>query len=141
LSPGPSASATRAAPPRILGVVLTTPELVRQSRATYRQVDCWVRDDVLVPVVAAMGSGTPRRFSDSEIPVARLVADLAALGAGRDVLRQAAAWARMFPLERWTSLAFVTEDGDVSFSVSGPCWVVDLAACVAERRDQRDARR
>jgi hypothetical protein len=113
--------------------MLSTQEVCRRSRATYRQVDYWIRAGVIAPAIAsANGSGTRRAFTEDQVRVVRLVADLAALGATTPVLTRAAAWASLHPFEAWHGLAYVDDEGFVSTQApGGSCWAVDLAECSA----------
>lgn len=45
----------------------STPEACRMAGVTYRQVDYWVREGLVSPVVRARGSGTTRRFDSTDV--------------------------------------------------------------------------
>lgn len=109
----------------------STAEAAEAAGVTYRQVDFWVRRDVVAPAVAARGSGSVRLFDEHNVAVLRLLGRLSDLGAERRVLAAAVAAVRALPLDldRWEGLLFVAEPG--GRSASG--WGHALAAPVSVR--------
>ena len=70
-------------------VARTSHQIAEQAGCTYRQLDYWTRNHVIGPSIAiANGSGTARRWSDTDLILVRVITRLAALGAGADVLGQ-----------------------------------------------------
>jgi hypothetical protein len=118
--------------------MLSATEVCQRTGASYRQVDYWCRSGVIEPWVGATGNGSRRVFSEYQVRVVRLIADLAALGAQAPVLRRAAVCAAR--IIDWTGIAFVDEDGNITYDPPGKsCWLVDLGACakaVEHRRGQ-----
>lgn len=51
----------------------TTPEAARLAGVSPRQIDYWVRTDLLAPSVLAKGSGTQHRFSPHDVFVTAVV--------------------------------------------------------------------
>lgn len=130
---GDYARVTRGSNARNMVAMLSTRDVARRAGASYRQLDYWIRSGVVVPDRAeARGSGSRRAFSEEQVRVVRLVADLSTLGATSAVLRRAADWAALHPFESWHGLAFIDDDGFVSTEPpGGSCWAVDLAECAA----------
>jgi hypothetical protein len=63
-------SITSETTPRRSDTVLTGTELARRTRATYRQIDYWHRQDLIAAAPSRhRGSGHRRRFSESVVPV------------------------------------------------------------------------
>lgn len=61
-------------------------QLCEQSGATYRQIDEWTRQALLVTVNSVPGTGTPRRYSLEQVGIARGLARwsaFVAIGPGR----------------------------------------------------------
>lgn len=84
---------------------LSTAVVVAASGASLRQVHWWASDlpePVIIPAVVPMGKGPgyPARWSREQLQVVRALVRLAALGAGTDVLRRAAA--ELAEWEDWT---------------------------------------
>lgn len=104
---------------------------------TYRQLDYWCRTGILRPEVEARGSGRPRRWGSEQVRVVRLVANLAALGAESDALREAAEQASALPDHWWTGPVVVSAEGDLSGEgrVKSAGYLVDLAACTSDARE------
>lgn len=109
--------------------MLTTKEMTLRSGATYRQLDYWTRQGVLTPVIPASGTGTRRAFSQRQVRVVRMVADLARLGATEPVLKAAARDAELLPADYWWGMAYVTEDGTLGRVPASSCWAIDLGHC------------
>jgi hypothetical protein len=59
---------------------LTSKGVVAATGITYRQLDFWVRQGYLKPLLASKGSGIPRAFSPSEVDVAVRMARFVAAG-------------------------------------------------------------
>jgi len=115
--------------------MISAPTMARAAGCSYRQLDHWVRNGILVPAVGAHGSGTQRRWSAAQVPLVRLVTRLSALGAPATVLRRAVETAG--DLDARTFL-FVTLDGTVTapddFAVAEG-YVVDVEAIMPVQRE------
>lgn len=109
--------------------MITSTEMLRRVGCSRRQLDYWARQGVLVPVVQASGTGSRRMFSDRQVRVVRMVADLARLGATELVLKAAVRDADLLPADDWWGMAYVTEAGRVVREPVGPCWAIDLGRC------------
>lgn len=108
----------------------STREVVERAGITYRQLDYWLRLDVLECASAGgnePGSGRARRLTEREACIAAVVGKLASLGCNVRTLRGVAA--RLRPLEGWATrgLLFVRDDGSLASTPEGAGWVVDLA--------------
>jgi hypothetical protein len=113
-----------------MGAMIGSTEMCHRTGATFRQLDYWCRNRVVVPQVEARGSGMHRRFSERQVRVVRLVHGLAALGAKHDVLMKASMSAELIPWDEWFGTVFVDADGDLTSSPPNRvAWSVDLAAC------------
>lgn len=103
---------------------------------SYRQLDYWVRTDVLEPLGASMpGSGYTRRFGAHEVSVATAITRLAGIGGPRGgLLRHVAAMLRAMPREEWTGHLAILPSGAVARLAAAQlppvCWLLDLDACV-----------
>lgn len=112
-------------------------ELLRRcDGVSYRQLDYWCRTGIIDPMVPACGSGRPRRFSEEQVQVVRLVAMLSALGAQHEALQRAAAQAEALSEYWWTGPVVVSADGDLTGegSVNAGGYLVDLAALAQGRK-------
>lgn len=76
----------------------STQELVELLGLTYRVVDRWARERVLVPAVEARGSGSRRVYTADQVLVAAALQELDRLGASYPVLEAAA---RELERARW----------------------------------------
>ena len=110
--------------------MVTTTEMCRLAKCSYRQLDYWVRTGVVRPHHDARGSGSRRAFSPRQVPIVRMITDLAALGATCPVLSAAADRAELIPSTEWLGLAYVDEVGNLErVHPGGSCWVVDMTRC------------
>ena len=67
----------------------TSHQIAEQAGCTYRQLDYWTRNQIIGPsIMTANGSGTARRWSDTDLVIVRVITVLNALGANADVLGQ-----------------------------------------------------
>lgn len=102
------------------------------SGASYRQLDYWCRNAVLPAARRARGQGSHRAFTRDQIVVARVLRQLAELGAQRPALTQTAR-DLLYSRRRWSAFIIVTPDGRVRHVrslddlVGG--WVVNLRGC------------
>lgn len=87
-------------------------DLCRRTNLSYRQLDYWVRVGVLVPSTPANGSGSQRRFPESEVRVVKVLCSLRDLGAGMDQLRRVALFLRQPDLD-FAGRVFITAAGAV----------------------------
>lgn len=70
--------------------------------ATYRQLDYWVRNNVIISSLAqATGSGTQRRYSASDVAQVRAVVRCAQAAVGVPTLREITGALRADPEARW----------------------------------------
>lgn len=116
--------------------VISTPELARTCGLSYRQVDRWIREGVLVPLIESPGSGGSRPFSESEARIARVLAALRSLGAPLEVLIVVAAQLRDWTDVDWyDQLLHVSPESGIVPCTRMPsaCWTVDLAALALDR--------
>jgi hypothetical protein len=76
-------------------MTLRSPQVCHAAGITYRQLDYWVRIDLLRPVNAAVGSGSRRLFAIREAQIAWVLARISRLAGGLhdlDVLRDTPEW-------------------------------------------------
>jgi MerR HTH family regulatory protein len=110
--------------------VISSTEMVRLAGCTYRQLDCWCRDRIVVPARDSDGTGSHRGFTERQVRIVRLITGLAALGARRDVLLKVAMQADLIPRDEWFGRAYVDSEGQLAHDPTADlCWAVDLAAC------------
>lgn len=110
--------------------MISSAEMCKLAGCSYRQLDYWTRQRVVLPARPACGTGTPRRWSERQVRNVRLVTALAALGAQQAVLQRASAVADLLPEDAWVGTAYVDMEGIVTFSPPVvPSWAVDLAPC------------
>lgn len=64
----------------------STAEAARRAGVTYRMADHWVRQGIVEPSVHAEGSGTARRWSDTDVADLRLAGALRRLGVPLDAI-------------------------------------------------------
>jgi DNA-binding transcriptional MerR regulator len=119
---------------------MTSDALVAASGCSYRQLDYWCRNGVLVPTLstARPGSGGQRRWSRKDTRVVHVCARLAAMGATLPVLRHVAAMLRAFRDDEWAGSILVDEGGRVSRPAGEDwrarpvaAWLVDLDVVAA----------
>lgn len=72
-----------------MGEYLTTPEVARHCRVSYKQVEHWVRVGYLHIADARPGSGTKRQWSPAEVRVAEVFAALVHAGVGPHTIAEA----------------------------------------------------
>jgi hypothetical protein len=119
--------------------MIPSTEMCNLVGCSYRQLDYWTRNRVIVPAVEPSGPGTRRLFAYRQVRTVRLVTDLARLGAQRDVLMRASMLADLIPEDEWIGTLYVDEVGEISATPTGPGWAIDLDACVHGRGgDQRE---
>lgn len=112
--------------------LISANEMTKRVGCTYRQLDYWVRNGVVAPVIGADGPGTGRRFTERQVKIVRLVAGLASLGARQTVLLKAAMAAELIPECEWLGMVYVDADGDLSAGHPGRTgWAIDLAVCAS----------
>lgn len=75
---------------RMLLAAMRTDEVAEWAGVTYRQLDRWVREQVVPCSIEAQGSGTYRGFTAADAETAMVVGRLARCGAPLSVLRWAA---------------------------------------------------
>lgn len=106
--------------------MLSTVEFTRVTGLSYREVDYWTRREVLWPERTALGSGTPRGYSEDEALVAVALARLRALGASLDLLRETAEQLRSFVVDDWTGFVFINSMGMVQREPCSTCFALEL---------------
>lgn len=74
----------------VVGMLLSSIEVCRRARITYRQLDYWVRTGVVEPTVDARGSGTQRRFTPAVAEHVVTLARYLRMGLALDAARAAA---------------------------------------------------
>lgn len=108
---------------------------MRLSSASYRQLDYWAGNGVLVPSIDAGrgGSGCRRLYSEADVERSRVLAAVSALGATSPVLGQIRAALDDEDLRVWPLLLFVLVDGTVSDQIipGAACYVVDVGGLCA----------
>jgi len=93
---------------------------------TYRQGDWWCRAGLLVPAGGPHpGSGQGRRFSEREVWVASVLAELRRLGGTLDVLRRVASQLRLDD-PAMVGTIYVGPEGWISHAPAPACWCIDL---------------
>ena len=104
---------------------------------TYRQVDYWTRQDILIPDTPATGSGTFREWSAGEIRIAKVLKQLSDLGMSWERMQVVAQYLRdrlrFFPYAAWaivelTPINTLTVRVTTDNSTNGPAWVAQLPA-------------
>ncbi len=109
-------------------------DLCAATGLSYRQLDYWIRRGVILEdeprlrgIGGVTGSGSVRRFSDREVRVVLLLAELRALGMGCAALGAAARQARSWADAEWQGPAFVGPAGEISREARSRTLVVDLS--------------
>lgn len=69
---------------------VSSKEAARLAGCTYRQLDYWMRREVLEPVVSADGSGTRRLFDHRDVEALAAAADLSRYVPSTDAMRAVA---------------------------------------------------
>lgn len=107
---------------------LSTMEVVEQTGASYRQLDYWARQGVLVPAVEAAGSGTARRYTKAQARAACALARLSKLGMHGDVF--ASVGAELVDTDL-SGVVVVDHDGRLHPFADGlrEGWLIDLGPC------------
>lgn len=119
----------------LVGVTYRSIEVCRIAGISYRQLDYWTRCGVLLPPMAANGSGTQRAYSELELNVACVCAQLAKVGAGIAVMAEVSCTLRfMWEMEEVHGLAYVDPAGTVTDEPTAACWCIDLDAALASVR-------
>lgn len=108
--------------------MMTGYDLARETGLTYRQVDHWTTHGVLRPAKASPGSGHRRAFDPDEARVARALRGLRELGAGLEVLAEAAGQLRDLHDHEWHGLLFVNELGMIHRHGIARGWAINLDA-------------
>ena len=115
--------------------MISSTEVCKLVGCSYRQLDYWSRNSVIVPALDAHGSGRPRGFTQRQVRVIAMINDLAALNAPGKVLRGAALSAELMPLADWIGTGFVDDVGHLTKThPGGACWAIDLGSC-AEKEE------
>ena len=110
--------------------LVTSPELCRLAGITYRQLDYWTRQRVMVASRSARGSGTIRGWTIDEVAAGRVCGHLSRLGAPTPVLRVVVQALAAFP-ELWSGRALIDPDGTIrpaGVASGRQGWLIDLAA-------------
>lgn len=106
--------------------LISAPEFCDRLDLSYRIIDYWDRENVLVPTRPAEGSGTQRGYSDLDVAIGRVLARLRTMGCGTRVLRTVAEQLRDLPLPDWPAVIAVDPRGRISHPQTVCCgsWVV-----------------
>lgn len=119
----------------------STNDVAERTGCSYRQLDYWSRNGVLVPeIVEGQGSGTRRAYSAADVERARVVRAVSELGAPGPVLKRIVDELADPDLREWPLLLFVLVDGTVSHSIvpGVGCYCVDVGGlCAAGRGRHR----
>lgn len=93
---------------------LTSAEIVKASGASYRQVDHWARNGVLVPLITvADGSGSQRLYREKQAYVAAALVELSKVGVRGEPLMRAAEALTALPLDVWLDVVVVKPSGSL----------------------------
>lgn len=120
--------------------MFSTTQLARETGISFRMCDYWCQVGILEPIedgprsergttAARPGSGSPRRFTASEMWVAAVLAELRLVGAPLDVLRRVASQLRM--ATEYHGVVFVDPEGWLAREPSPVCWRLDLDSIAA----------
>lgn len=112
----------------------STTQVSELSGATYRQLDYWATNGVLEPSLApAIGCGSRRGYSESDVERARVICAVSALGATSTILLRLRAALDVDDAREWPLLLFVLIDGTVSDQIvpGVACYVVDVGGLCA----------
>lgn len=107
----------------------STTQVARLSSASYRQLDYWSRNGVLIPSIEQPnGSGSRAVYSDADVERARVLAAVAQLGATSPILTAVRAALDDDNITTWPLLLFVLVDGTASDQIvpGVACYVVDV---------------
>ena len=66
----------------------TTPQVCRIAQVTFRQLDYWTRNEVIVPETPAHGSGSQRRFKGAQVRDVAMAGRLRELGVSLDAIEE-----------------------------------------------------
>lgn len=108
--------------------MIRSSDLPRLVGISYRQLDYWTRQGVLIPAQDANGSGTQRLWSEDEARIARMLGALRQLGARLRVLARVADVMRAWPENDWHGVVYIDATGHVSRLSCALCWQLDLGA-------------
>jgi len=70
-------------------VELNSPDVVRLSGITYRQLDYWIHLGLITPMKASSGIGDPRRYSFEDLLRVRVIGQLRSKGLSLQMIRKA----------------------------------------------------
>lgn len=107
--------------------MITSTEMTHRAGITYRQLDNWIRQGVIVTADGRNepGSGRPRVFTGEEAVITRAVADLAVLGMALESCKHLAEQLRTMSDRH--GHVFVDVAGGITRDVLGSaCYVLDL---------------
>ena len=91
--------------------LISAPDFCDRLDLSYRIIDYWDRQGVLVPTRPAYGSGTQRGYSDLDLAIGRVLARLRVMGCGTDVLRRVAQQLRDAP--EWPPIVTIDPRGRI----------------------------
>jgi len=104
--------------------LISGPDICRRLGISYRILDYWDRQDVLTPHRPAYGSGTQRGYSDDDLAIGLVLANLRSMGAGCDVLRHVADQLRAVPVHTWPDTITLDARGRITPTLCCGGWVV-----------------
>ncbi len=100
--------------------------VMRSAGITYRQLDYWSREKIVVPSIAdASGSGSQRRWSFTDILELKLIKKLMDTGVSLQQVRKALDYVRD-ELKRPLHEVYLFSDGTTIFASTSPDEIIDL---------------
>jgi DNA-binding transcriptional MerR regulator len=100
--------------------------VLKATGITYRQLDYWAREDIVVPSIAdARGSGSQRRWSFTDILELKLIKKLMDTGVSLQQVRRALDYVRD-RLGKSLQDVYLFSDGTSIFAGTSPDEIVDL---------------
>jgi DNA-binding transcriptional MerR regulator len=100
--------------------------VMRSAGITYRQLDYWSREKIVVPSIAdASGSGSQRRWSFTDILELKLIKKLMDTGVSLQQVRKALDYVRD-ELKRPLHEVYLFSDGASIFASTSPDEIIDL---------------
>ena len=100
--------------------------VMKAAGITYRQLDYWAREKIVVPTIAdASGSGSQRRWSFTDILEIKLIKKLMDSGVSLQQVRKALDYVRD-ELKRPLHEVYLFSDGNSIFASTSPDEMIDL---------------
>lgn len=125
---------------------LSSPEVCTRAGCTYRQLDYWVRHGAITPTVAANGSGSQRRFTETDLVAVRVATRLSLLGAPAEVRVAAARAVAALDAHDWLVVTrqgdilsadqfaalLLSDEGSATAMLVDGAWIIDLREALDE---------